>query len=85
MPPNFFQLNVFPRRCRDGRPRPVPRVRPPRKKKTFPHEPISRRPIPALANARQRLDPQAVDPILKQVALQHLNYLEGTYYEKREF
>ncbi|MEX2684210.1 MAG: hypothetical protein Q6373_021750 [Candidatus Sigynarchaeota archaeon] len=57
----------------------------PREKKTFPHEPISRRPIPALANARQRLDPQAVDPILKQVALQHLNYLEGTYYEKREF
>nr|MDO8087936.1 hypothetical protein [Candidatus Sigynarchaeum springense] len=36
-------------------------------------------------NIRQRLDPQAVDPILKQVALQHLNYLEGTYYEKREF
>jgi hypothetical protein len=34
---------------------------------------------------RKRLDPQAVDPILKQVALQHLNYLEGTYYEKREF
>jgi len=38
-----------------------------------------------LENIRQRLDPQAVDPILKQVALQHLNYLEGTYYEKREF
>jgi len=26
-----------------------------------------------------------VYPVLKQVALQHLNYLEGTCYEKREF
>lgn len=38
-----------------------------------------------LENIRQRLDPKAVDPILKQVALQHLNYLESTYYEKKEF
>ncbi|MBD3185558.1 hypothetical protein GF325_01920 [Candidatus Bathyarchaeota archaeon] len=38
-----------------------------------------------LENIRQRLDPNAVDPILQQVALQHLNYLESTYYEKKEF
>ncbi|MHA1791642.1 MAG: hypothetical protein ACTSVI_03290 [Promethearchaeota archaeon] len=38
-----------------------------------------------LENIRQRLDQKAIDPILKQVALQHLNYLESSYYEKREF
>ncbi|MHA1371545.1 MAG: hypothetical protein ACTSWN_08745 [Promethearchaeota archaeon] len=40
-----------------------------------------------LENIRQRLDPTAQDPILRQVALQHLNYLESSYYDldKRDF
>ena len=38
-----------------------------------------------LKNILQRLDPLEVDPILKQVALQHLNHLESPYDEKRDF